>query len=400
MKKYLALTLIPCFIFSLETNIVDCNGVVYGTTECNPYNAFLLKANKVGYDVDIKKPIISKTLPVPPKSKIEVISIEDMIERHVKVEDSLRFKSIREEDLSIRTIEDEVPKKIIENKINTSKLLHKIEKKESIVKIKIDRKLHILESHRNTKTHALDERQGVYKVVLGDTLGHIVSRYCIDKSEVFFLNNITQNDTVKIGQKLTLPISQKKIDAISCGKYMVEAGDSLFTIANKFNIKPKDLAKFNSIKSNSFVEKGKKLSLPLPYILKKEKIKKRRVAEENHRLVKKKRRLKMMRGSGRRKLRVTATAYTSHENQTDSTPFIAAWGNRIRPGMKMIAVSRDMLTRYGMKYNTKVRIGGLPGYYLVKDKMNKRYKKRIDIYMGLNLRRAFRWGRRSVTIYY
>jgi len=79
---------------------------------------------------------------------------------------------------------------------------------------------------------------------------------------------------------------------------------------------------------------------------------------------------------------------------------LAAWNNRLRPGMKIIAVSRDMLTRYGMRNGTKVRIGGLPGYYRVRDKMNKRYKKRIDIYTGIDRRRALRWGRRSVVIYW
>jgi 3D (Asp-Asp-Asp) domain-containing protein len=68
--------------------------------------------------------------------------------------------------------------------------------------------------------------------------------------------------------------------------------------------------------------------------------------------------------------------------------------------MKIIAVSRDMLTRYGLRNGSKVKIGGLPGYYTVRDKMNKRYRKRIDIYMGVNRRKALRWGRRSVVIYY
>ena len=108
----------------------------------------------------------------------------------------------------------------------------------------------------------------------------------------------------------------------------------------------------------------------------------------------------LIREYGKRKLRVTATAYTSHARQTDKTPFLAAWNNRLRPGMKAIAVSRDLLTKYGMRNGTKVRIGGLPGYYRVRDKMNKRYRKRIDIYMGLDRRRALRWGRRSVVIYW
>ncbi len=97
-------------------------------------------------------------------------------------------------------------------------------------------------------------------------------------------------------------------------------------------------------------------------------------------------------------LAVTATAYTSHVGQTDSTPNIAAWGDRLRPGMKVIAVSRDLLVRYKLKHGTSVKIRGLPGRYLVLDKMNKRWRKKIDIYMGMNKRKAFRWGKKKVVI--
>ena len=98
------------------------------------------------------------------------------------------------------------------------------------------------------------------------------------------------------------------------------------------------------------------------------------------------------------KLKVIATAYTSHIAQTDSTPNIAAWGDKLRPGMKVIAVSRDLLKVYGLKHGSKVRIKGLSGEYLVLDKMNKRWKKRIDIYMGKDRRKAFKWGRRKVEL--
>ena len=103
-------------------------------------------------------------------------------------------------------------------------------------------------------------------------------------------------------------------------------------------------------------------------------------------------------GKFRREMTVTATAYTSHVNQTDSTPNIAAWGDRLKPGMKVIAVSRDMLNVYGLKHRSKVRIKGLEGEYLVLDKMNKRWKKKIDIYMGKDLKKAFKWGRKKVQL--
>lgn len=99
-----------------------------------------------------------------------------------------------------------------------------------------------------------------------------------------------------------------------------------------------------------------------------------------------------------KRLKVTATAYTSHVAQTDSTPNIAAWGDRLKPGMKAIAVSRDLLHVYGLKHKQKVRIKGLQGEYVVLDKMNKRWRKKIDIYMGLDKKKAFRWGRRKVEI--
>lgn len=103
-------------------------------------------------------------------------------------------------------------------------------------------------------------------------------------------------------------------------------------------------------------------------------------------------------GRYNKRLKVTATAYTSHVNQTDSTPNIAAWGDRLKPGMKVIAVSRDLLNVYGLKHKQKVRIKGLEGEYLVLDKMNKRWRKKIDIYMGMDKKKAFRWGRRKVEI--
>jgi 3D (Asp-Asp-Asp) domain-containing protein len=68
--------------------------------------------------------------------------------------------------------------------------------------------------------------------------------------------------------------------------------------------------------------------------------------------------------------------------------------------MKAIAVSRDLIKKYGLGNGKKVRIQGLPGYYTVRDKMNKRYTKRIDIYMGTNRRKALRWGRKRVMIYW
>ena len=96
-------------------------------------------------------------------------------------------------------------------------------------------------------------------------------------------------------------------------------------------------------------------------------------------------------------LEVTATAFTSSKAETDSTPNITAWGDSLRPGMKCIAVSRDLI-KMGLKHKMRVRIKGLKGEYIVLDKMNKRWKKKIDIYMGKDRKKALQWGKKKVAI--
>jgi 3D (Asp-Asp-Asp) domain-containing protein len=98
-----------------------------------------------------------------------------------------------------------------------------------------------------------------------------------------------------------------------------------------------------------------------------------------------------------RTLEVTATAYNSLPSQTVGDPTITAWGDRLEPGMKVIAVSRDLIAQ-GLGHGAEVRIDGMPGLYVVRDKMAKRWKQKIDIYMGDDVEAALRWGRRAVTI--
>lgn len=98
-------------------------------------------------------------------------------------------------------------------------------------------------------------------------------------------------------------------------------------------------------------------------------------------------------------LKVTASAYNSVAYQTNGNPQITAFGDSLKPGMKYIAVSRD-LQALGLSYNTPVTIEGLEGIYLVKDKMHSRWVNKIDIYMGTDVKAARNWGRKKVNIMY
>ena len=96
-------------------------------------------------------------------------------------------------------------------------------------------------------------------------------------------------------------------------------------------------------------------------------------------------------------LEVTATAYNSVKSQTLGVPNITAWGDTLVPGMKSIAVSRDLIAK-GLKHGTMVRIDTFSDTFYINDKMHRRWKNRIDIYMGKDAKIAKEWGRKKIKI--
>lgn len=100
---------------------------------------------------------------------------------------------------------------------------------------------------------------------------------------------------------------------------------------------------------------------------------------------------------------VTATVYNADPAQTDDTPFITASGKIIdntNPiGHRWIAVSRD-LEKHGFVFGAKVCVegaGDLDGIWTVQDRMNKRWKKRIDFLVN-NERKLGKWHNVKLTL--
>ena len=94
---------------------------------------------------------------------------------------------------------------------------------------------------------------------------------------------------------------------------------------------------------------------------------------------------------------VIATAYNSHPGQTDGDPFLTASGERLRPGMRALAVSPDLLAA-GLEFGTRVRIEGVDGEWVVLDRMPSSRRRSIDLYFGLDEEAALRFGKRRVRI--
>lgn len=90
---------------------------------------------------------------------------------------------------------------------------------------------------------------------------------------------------------------------------------------------------------------------------------------------------------------VRATAYNADPLQTDDTPDVCAWGDKIRPGI--IAISRD-LEKSGLTRGKEVHIEGI-GKVVVMDRMHHRKRNQIDLYME-NREDAVEFGVRELII--
>ena len=239
----------------------------------------------------------------------------------------------------------------------------------------------------------------LYTVKKGDSLIKIAKKYALSKNTLLKLNKLDKNATIKIGQKLKIPsqirLAKKDKEAPKEKNlkdiYIVKKGDTLTKIAKKLGISIVRLREINKLSRSSRIKVGQKLYITPKFA---------KVESNRYDILKNIKFKKVPSFKFKRKIRVVATAYTSHKNQTDSTPFLAAWNNRIRPGMKIIAVSPDLIKKYGLTNGVKVKILGLPGYYVVRDKMNARLRNHIDIYMGVNKKKAMQWGRRRIVLYW
>lgn len=100
-----------------------------------------------------------------------------------------------------------------------------------------------------------------------------------------------------------------------------------------------------------------------------------------------------------RSIQVLATAYNSVEDQTDDTPWLAAWQNELKPGQRVVAVSRSLERRYNITDGTVIFIEGLDGLWWVRDRMSSKWRDdRIDIWMEDDVKKARSFGAKHLRI--
>lgn len=102
-----------------------------------------------------------------------------------------------------------------------------------------------------------------YTVKLGDTLYSIAKKYGITVDKLKDLNNLKSN-MISVNQKLL--VTDKKIDN-ETNKYKIEKGDTLYSIAKKYNTTVDQIKKLNNLQSD-ILSVGKTITIPSNYNVK------------------------------------------------------------------------------------------------------------------------------------
>ena len=87
-----------------------------------------------------------------------------------------------------------------------------------------------------------------YTVQKGDTLYSIANKYCLTVNELKKLNNLT-SDNLSVGQSLI--VEKLPSESTDINTYTVKSGDTLYSIAKKFNTTVSNLMTLNNLTSST-----------------------------------------------------------------------------------------------------------------------------------------------------
>lgn len=97
-----------------------------------------------------------------------------------------------------------------------------------------------------------------YCVHNGDTLTSIAKKFNTKESTILDLNNIPFSDLIREGREIVVPKGKEKYFEY----YKIEKGDTIYAIARKYNINPELLAILNGLNDNDYIYPGEEILIP------------------------------------------------------------------------------------------------------------------------------------------
>ena len=110
-----------------------------------------------------------------------------------------------------------------------------------------------------------------HRIRPGDSLSVIARRYGTTVAKLMALNGM-RNHNIRAGRTLILPgnvmsepaMASRSVSVASAapaGEYVIRKGDSLWSIARRFQVSQRDLVAWNGISPNSYIKPGQKLKI-------------------------------------------------------------------------------------------------------------------------------------------
>lgn len=110
------------------------------------------------------------------------------------------------------------------------------------------------------KPYSGGELEGTYTVKSGDSLWSIANRFNTTVAEIKRLNNLNTN-ALQVGQVLKLPTGNENTNNNQGNTYTVKSGDSLWSIARKYDTSVSELQNLNNL-SSTILQVGQLLKVP------------------------------------------------------------------------------------------------------------------------------------------
>jgi N-acetylmuramoyl-L-alanine amidase len=99
---------------------------------------------------------------------------------------------------------------------------------------------------------------GAHIVEPGDTLGGIAKTYGLELDDLVKWNKIENPDLIRVGQKIELSGHEAPEEQV----YIVQPGDTVSEIAEKFGVRPADIGTANQLEDINMIKVGQKLIIP------------------------------------------------------------------------------------------------------------------------------------------
>ena len=131
---------------------------------------------------------------------------------------------------------------------------------------KIDSKKNQIENITKKESRTLDktEKSKIHIVKIGDTISSISKFYSINKDLIIKMNNLKDANYIYVGQNLiisgSIESSTKQSDSIN-NYHIVQVGENLTDISNKYNLNLGYLIEIYTLKNPDSIKVGEKLLL-------------------------------------------------------------------------------------------------------------------------------------------